>query len=61
MKRLWICNIAARELVVVEDTIIASEREDVVAFDALGLERWRRSFERPPGHLTRCGRGIAFA
>ncbi len=59
MTVVWTSEHPAGELVVVEDTLLIREGDDLVALDALGHQRWRRSFERPVYDLTRCGRGIS--
>jgi outer membrane protein assembly factor BamB len=60
MKPVWTCPRCPSDLVVVEGSILLTSEQEVIALDASGRERWRRSFARRPRELAPCGPGVAF-
>ena len=62
MRMVWRNPNPVYEMVVIDDQIVIARKEVMVGLDAdNGRERWERSYERQPHHLTRCGHGVAFA
>jgi outer membrane protein assembly factor BamB len=60
MRLVWEHPTAAWDMVAVDGKLVVTRENAIVGLDASGRERWERTFDLQPRHLTRCGRGVAF-